>query len=354
VTVPTHRLDVEGLADLAEEVARMYGYDRIPATYPAGTQVGGRTPGQAMALKARRLLRGLGQTEVMTYSFCSPRHADSLRMPADDPSRRTLALLAPLSEEWSIMRPALLGGILEVLATNARRGTSDAAVFELDPVYRPVDGHDLPEEPLHLAGGLMGALAPRFWGGRQGMTDFYDLKGLIEALLAGLGIADVDFAAATHPSLHPGRCAALLAPGGAIIGHLGEAHPRVAAAYDLKGPVYLYELDFDRLRPLASADPQVKSPPRFPAIPRDLAVVVPEDLALAGLEEQIKDLGGNYLERAELFDVYTGPQVGGGQKSMAFSLVFRAVDRTLTDAEIDAVMERIAAGLEAKHGARLR
>ncbi|MCL6614727.1 MAG: phenylalanine--tRNA ligase subunit beta, partial [Firmicutes bacterium] len=306
VEIPTFRGDIEGPADLAEEVARLHGYDRIPSTYPSSTQIGRRTAAQDFALRARRLLRGLGQTEVVTYSFASDRLFDRLGLAEDDPARQALRILAPLSEDWDRLRTTLLGGILETLATNARRGVMEAAVFEAARVYLPIPGEELPREPLHLAGGLMGNTAPRFWAERPRPLDFYDLKGLLEAFLEGLGIEGVEFTPAARPPFHPGRCAALCAPSGAVLGHLGEVHPRVLAAFDLRPPVLLYELDLESLAGFVRPGLRAASPPRFPAVARDLALVVPAELSLPALEEAIRSLGGPALASVELFDVYTG------------------------------------------------
>ena len=352
--VPTIRQDVEEAADIAEEVARLYGYDRIPITYPASSQVGRRTPAQLFANRARRVLNGLGQTEIFTYSFCSPRLFDRLRYSAEDPARRSLRIMAPLSEEWSMMRPTLLGGVLETLSINARRGVANAAVYEEARVFIPVSGQELPSEPLHLAGGLMGETEPRFWGEKPRKLDFYDLKGLVECLLEGLGVKDAVFAAGRHPALHPGRTAAIAAPSGAILGYLGEVHPAVATAFDLRGQVYLFEFDLDQLRALVSPSLQAASPPRYPASQRDLAVLVPAALALPDLTREIEKLGGELLTGIELFDIYTGPQVGADRKSMALSLIFRAKDRTLTDREVNEAMAEITSGLKYKFGAAQR
>ncbi|MGQ9779740.1 MAG: phenylalanine--tRNA ligase subunit beta [Bacillota bacterium] len=354
VEVPSFRGDIEGPADLAEEVARLHGYDRLPSTYPPSSQLGRRTAAQDFVYRTRRLLRGLGQTEVVTYSFASDRLFDRLGFAADDPARQAIRILAPLSEDWECMRTTLLGGILEVLATNARRGVMEAAVFEVARVYLPVPGQELPREPLRLAGGLMGNAAPRFWAERPRPFDFYDLKGLLQALFEGLGVEGATFVPATHPTFHPGRCAAVTAPSGAVLGHLGELHPRVYAAFDLRPPVLLYELDLEGLAGLVRPLRQAASPPRFPAVARDLALLVPEDLSLPLLEEAIRSLGGPTLVSVELFDVYTGQQIQAGKKSMAFSLVFRSEERTLTDEEVNEAMERIVRGLGERYGVTLR
>ncbi|NLG85108.1 MAG: phenylalanine--tRNA ligase subunit beta [Firmicutes bacterium] len=354
VEVPTFRGDIEGPADLAEEVARLHGYDRLPSTYPPSEQIGRRTASQDFVYRTRRLLRGLGQTEVVTYSFASTRLFDRLGLPEDDPARQAIRLLDPLSDDWEYMRTTLLGGILEVLATNLRRGVTETAVFEVARVYLPVPGQELPREPLHLAGGLMGNATPRFWAERPRPFDFYDLKGLLQALFEGLGVEGATFLPGTHPTFHPGRCATVRAPDGAVLGYLGELHPRVYAAFDLRPPVLVYELDLETLAGLVRPLRQAASPPRFPAVARDLALLVPEDLPLPVLEESLRNLGGPALVSVELFDVYTGPQVGKGKKSMAFSLVFRSEERTLTDEEVNEAMERIVCGLRERFGVAVR
>lgn len=351
--VPTYRQDVEGVADLAEEVARLHGYDRIPYAYPPSVQVGQRTPAQAFGFRVRRLLRGLGQTEVMTYSFCAAGAEARLRPSAESGAGDPLRILAPLSEDWAVMRTTLLGGILDALAVNTRKGREDAAIFEMARVYLPTPGEELPREPLHLAGGLMGGTPPRSWLEKPRPYDFYDLKGLLEDLLAGLGVEAV-FAPAEHAAFHPGRCASLAAAGGEPFGIMGEAHPKIAAAYGLRGRIQLYELDLHALHRAAINELQAKPLPRYPAIQRDLAVVIPADYALPDLERALLGLGGDLLTGVELFDVYVGAQVGEGRKSMAFSLTFRAEDRTLTDTEVNLAMTRIVDGLKERCGAVLR
>lgn len=353
VTVPTHRLDVEVPADLAEEVARMHGYDRIPSTYPASLQVGRRTSRQSLEERARRLMRELGQTETVTYSFTSPRLFDRLRWPERDPRREVLRIMAPLSEEWSVMRPTLLGGILEVLSLNARRGTHDVQIFEMARVYRPKPGEELPAEPLHLAGGLAGQAAPGHWSEKPRPLDFFDLKGLLEAFFHGLGI-DPRYERGGDPTLHPGRNAVISGADGTVLGQCGEVHPRVAEAYDLRGPVFLYELDFTALSALAGGIQRIEAPARYPSIHRDLAVVVPEEVSLPTLRAGLMELGGDLLRNLELFDVYTGAQIGAGRRSLAFALTFRADDRTLTDAEVNGAMDRIVQGLKDRFNAALR
>ncbi len=364
VTLPTRRPDLEGEIDLVEEVARTYGYHHIPASLPAGpVTLGHRTPAQALALRARTALRGLGLTEVVTYSLEDRGGHDRLRLAPDDSRRRALVLRSPLTDDQERLRTTALTGILRVLEHNANWHNYDLAVFEIAPVFLPgqLPPADLPKESKRLALAAMGGVRPGTWLEPAQEADFFYLKGVVEALLAHLGIGEgagkggaARYAASRHPSLHPGRQAAV-AVGETSLGHLGELHPDVQTAYGLPRRAVVAELDWDVLASLAAAArPQYQSLPRFPSIERDLALVLGREVPARRVEEVIREAGGELLREARLFDVYEGPQVPQGQRSLAYSLTYRAADRTLTDAEVDEVHGRVRRALGERLGATLR
>lgn len=360
VTVPTRRPDVEGEADLAEEVARLHGYNRIPVTLPKSPAAPATpSPERRLAAEARAVCLAAGLCEVMTYSFMDPAGFDRVGLPADDARRRAIPLANPLSEDQGVMRTCLLPLLLEVAATNVRHRRTDVSVFEIGRVYLPkgLPLAELPEERLALGAVLMGAADRGGWYGPAVEADFYHAKGLVEAVCRRLGVDGVTFEAHAAPGYHPGRTARLLAPGGSgaqTLGVLGELHPETARAYDLPGRVLAVELDLTALMALARPVRAYRPLPRFPASDRDLAVLVPDGVPAARVEATIAAAGGDLLESVRLFDLYRGAGVPEGWRSLAYSLVYRAGDRTLTDAEVDAVHGRVRAALAERLGARLR
>lgn len=342
-TVPSFRDDVEGRADLAEEVMRVYGYDHIVGTPMHGDVVRGRrTPERVQTdrLKAELVARGL--LECSTYSFISGRAADTLRLPADDPRRRAITLLHPLGEEYSTMRTQLVSSMLTVLSTNYNRKNPAARLFEVGRRFVPkaLPPAEQPDELPTLCVGLYG----------KG-EDFYTLKGLVENVLA-LYQAAGRYERSSEPYLHPGRQAAVLVDG-TPVGVFGELHPDVLETCGIGERAFVAELS---LAPLFARprQPVIYRPlPRFPAVERDLSLVCDDALPVAEIEETIRRAGGRLLERVTLFDVYRGAQVGDGRKSVAYSLYFRKPDGTLSDGEIQPVMEKLTAALE-KKGCTLR
>jgi len=371
VTVPPDRhYDVTREVDLIEEVARVHGIDEhLPTTLPStGEAVGGLSREQRLRRRAEDGLRDLGFDQVVGWSFTDSGEAERLRIPSDDPRANPVLLANPLSEEQSAMRTTLLGSLLEIAARNVARGTDALALFESARVYltdlptgrnyphmeenRPVDplaGHfagDQPApfvEPQRLAAIGVGSLAQRSWRGGGAAADFFELKGVAEALAAGLG-AELAFAPAEEPFLHPGR-AATISVGGSSIGWLGEVHPLVCRSWDLDAAV-AFELD---LAPLIAAatlgEETYEDVTTFPAVYQDLAVVVPAETPASAVREAIISAGGDLLQAADVFDLYEGEQVGEGRKSLALNLEFRASDRTLTDEEVAGLRERIEAKL---------
>lgn len=344
VTVPTFRQDIQNQFDLAEEIARIYGYDNIPRTIMSGSWVQGtRSYRQKVEDTVKDVLCGCGMYEILTFSFESPGVFDRLRLPQDSPLRKAIVIKNPLGEDYSIMRTTLLPAMLNVISLNYNRGIKQARMFEIAPRFIPgeIPLQQLPEEKKTICLGMYGDV------------DFYTMKGIVEALLEELNISDCQFHKAQHPSYHPGRTAEVLVDGRSA-GVIGEIHPDVAAAFQVDARIYAGELDFDLLA--SSAEFRVKySPlPKFPAVNRDIAILVDEDIEVARVERVIREAGGSLIERVELFDVYKGKQIPEGKKSVAYSLVLRARDRTLKDQEANLLMEKIIDALQKQLGARLR
>ncbi len=356
-TVPTRRLDIEGAADLAEEIARSYGYDRIAPELPTLPVASTSLPPRRQAMLAiRKVLLGCGLNELVTFAYHGPTELDRLHLPPDHPWRKSIAIRNPMSEEQAQMRTSLVPNVLRVVEYNAGYGTTDVAGFEIGRVYLPKDLPlaDLPDEPLRACLVIAG-LAPSASGWDAGYREatFFDLKGAVELLLHHLGLEDsAEFRPGGLPFTHPGRTASV-AVSGREMGWLGELHPAVAAEYGLRQRVYLAELDFSGLLELKGAGRTFAGLPRYPALDRDLALLLPAGVAAAVVERTLRSLAGPLLEELSLFDVYEGPQVAPGHRSLAFRLRFRAADRTLTDAEVDAVIAAVVAGV-AEIGGKVR
>ncbi|MBE3581456.1 MAG: phenylalanine--tRNA ligase subunit beta [Thermoanaerobacteraceae bacterium] len=353
VEVPAARGDLTREVDLVEEVARLYGYDRIPVTIPAGVAAGEKKSARLRWEElGREIATSCGLAEVVTYSFINPKGWDVFRLPPDHPWRRTVVLQNPLREEQSVLRTTLLPGLLEVAARNAHRKVMPVAIYELGRVFLP--GRDeLPEEPLRLAGLVMGSL-DRGWAWPRQEMDFYYLKGILEEILERAGLPEVRFKASTAwPFLHPGRSAALWVRD-VNLGFLGEVHPDVLEAYDLPQRACVFEVDWDRALDLAETSPVYEPLPRFPAVERDLAVVVAEETAADQVQDIIVGAAGEMLRACRLFDVYRGEQIAPGFKSLAYALTFQRGDRTLTEEEVHTALNRIEEELAKKLGATLR
>jgi phenylalanyl-tRNA synthetase beta chain len=341
VTVPSWRADVEHYSDLAEEVARFYGYEVIEPTMFGGEAVaGGFTEKQALERNLGYVLRGMGFSEICTYSFISPSAYDKIGLQPDSPLRDSTVILNPLGEDTSIMRTTPLPSMLETLARNASYRNANVRLYELARVYRPA-GETLPDERLILTLGAYGDV------------DFFAVKGCVEALLRDLRVKDVAFSAGRkNPSYHPGRCAVVRA-GGTTVGVVGQIHPAVAKNYDI-GETYAAELDFFKLLELRAPEAKYVPLPKFPSVTRDIALVCDKAVTVAELESCIRRGGGAPLREVALFDIYTGSQVPEGKKSVAFSLKFRSDETTLTDADADAATKKILALLEKELGAVIR
>jgi phenylalanyl-tRNA synthetase beta chain len=360
VTVPDHRMDigagVVGQADLIEEIARIYGYERIPETLFSDMlppQRGNRS--LELEERVRDLLAGAGLQEVITYALTSPQREARL-LPDDTPAddRPYVTLVNPIVVDRVVMRHSVLAGVLDVLAANSRV-RDRLALFEIGQVYLVQEEETLPEEPRRLAIALTGARHLPAWQGADVQPmDFFDLKGVVETLTNGLHLSGITYEAGAHPSLMPGRTAKLLV-GGKHAGWLGELHPLVREKFDLPNqPVLVADLDLEVL--LAHVDERypVSAVPEFPPVKEDLAVSVNEDVPGARVQALIESAGGKLLAEVTLFDVYRGAQAGAGQKSLAYRLIYQAPDRTLTDAEVAKVRAKIVKRLQEEMGAMLR
>ena len=335
---PTFRQDLLGFADIAEEVARFYGYDKIPVTLPNGEATAGKHSfSQRIEEKAREVAEFCGFSQCMCYSFESPKVFDKLLLPKDSPLRETVTILNPLGEDFSIMRTLPLNGMLTSLATNYNRRNKDVRLYEMGNVYLPkqVPVTELPEERM------------MFTLGMYGDGDFFTMKGVVEEFFEYIGMrerAEYD-PVAGKTYLHPGR-QALIRYQGEELGYLGEVHPQVLDAYHIGVRAYVAVLDMTAIIPLATFDRKYEGLTRFPAVTRDLSMVVPKEIRVGQLEAVIWQRGGKILENCELFDLYEGEQIGEGFKSVAYSLTFRAKDRTLEENDVNGAMKKILNGLQ--------
>ena len=360
VTAPDHRLDigegVVGVADLIEEISRVWGYERIPETQISDT-IPPQRPNPAVELeeRARDLLARLGLQEVVTYRLTTPeREARARRPGAPADERPYVELRNPISADRGMMRHELLPGVLEVVAANARQRDS-LALFEIGPVFLPAPGEQLPREPRRLAIVLAGAREPASWDRQEAPAyDVYDLKGIVEALAEDLQLPPLTASAGEHPGFRPGRTA-LLELAGAPLGALGELDPAVRAGYELPfGNVLAAELDLERLLEAIPERFAAAAVSAFPPVVEDLAFEVADEVAAASVAERIAAAGGDLLRRVELFDVFRGEQLGAGRKSLAYRLTYQADDRTLTDPEVAKVRRAVVAAVERATGGRLR
>ena len=343
ILVPSFRPDLNLMADIAEEVGRSYGYNEIPITAFKTSTQGGYSPEMKLEAKAGTLCRGLGYSEIITYSFVSPTVFDQIRLSPDSPLRQALRIQNPLGEDTSIMRTIALPSMLEILSRNNAYHNKAAKLYELAKIYLPVEGQPLPEEPRMLVLGTYGA----------GET-FFTLKGELEAIFSGLRLKKASYTAEkNNPSYHPGRCARVTIDG-VDVGVLGQVHPLVAKNYGIESEVYCAEISFTKLLALQLPDATYTPLPKYPSVSRDLAVVCGEDITVAQAEDVITAAAGKLLREIRLFDIYRGPGVPAGKKSMAFSLVLRADDRTLTDTDSETVVSKVLSALAAKLNAVLR
>lgn len=344
VTPPSFRPDLVGEADIAEEVARFYGYDKIPVTLLSGEATcGKKSARQQMQDSVNELLTAQGMYEIYTYTFTSPSVFDRLNIPSDSNLRNTVKISNPLGEDTSIMRTTTIASMLDILARNYNYRNPSARLFEVGKVFIPTEDGKLPDEPMKITMGMYGDNA-----------DFYDLKGICESLFNGLNVKGVKYEAVTdNPTFHPGRCAKVSA-GGKTLGVIGEIHPSVMRKFGIETPVYVGELDFENTFLNSKTDIKFKELPKYPAVTRDIAMLVDKSVPVADIEAVIVKASGKTLESLALFDVYEGAQIPEGKKSVAYSAVYRALDRSLTGEEVQKVFDKVVRNLEGQLGAQLR
>jgi len=344
IRVPSWRPDLVGMADIAEEVGRLFGYNNIPTTTFRGAATeGGYTEAMKLENRAGSLCRSLGYSEILTYSFVSPSIFDQIRLPENSSLRNAMRIQNPLGEDASIMRTVALPSMLAILARNNAYHNDAVKLYELAKVYLPKPGQTLPDEPKHLVLGTYGE-----------HEDFFKMKGEIEAFLRGMNVPEARYTAEKHdPTFHPGRCARV-SVGGVDLGCFGQIHPLVARSYGIDGEIFAAELNFTALLSLQLPEKTYTPLPKYPAVTRDIAVVCDEAVTVAALSDCIRAAGGKLLRSVELFDIYRGKGIASGSKSAAFRLTLRADDRTLTDADSDGVVSAVLAALEKELNAKLR
>ena len=343
IHVPTFRPDLNLMADIAEEVGRLYGYNEIPTTAFKNSTQGGYSQEMILENKAGQLCRSLGFSEIITYSFVSPGIFDQIRLPADSVLRNALRIQNPLGEDTSIMRTIAVPSMLDILSRNNAYHNKSVKLYELAKIYLPTEGQVLPEEPKMLLLGTYG----------EG-TSFFTLKGQLEAVFAGLRTKKASYTAVSdNPTYHPGRCAKVSIDG-VELGYIGQIHPLVAQNYGMDVDVYCCEISFTKLMGLRLPDVTYTPLPKYQGVNRDLSLICDEAVTVAQVEDVITAAGGKLLRSVKLFDIYRGKGVAEGKKSMAFSLELRADDRTLTDADSEGVITKVLAALSEKLSATLR
>ena len=346
ITVPSFRADLTCMQDIAEEIIRIYGYNKIKSTciYAETTQ-GGRTPKQQYEVDTENLMYGMGFDQIQTFSFISPKFYDKIRLPEDSVLRKSVVISNPLGEDTSVMRTTALPSMLDVVARNINFSNEDVRLFEMATVYIPNDGENaLPSENKVITIGAYG----------KG-EDFYSVKGAVENILASAGIEKARFEAyADDKAYHPGRCAKVLTADGKELGVFGQVHPLTAKNYDIDIPVYAGQLSFDAIWDAADMEVDYKPLPKFPASTRDFSFVCEEELTVGAISEVIAKAAGKLLEDVKLFDIFRGEKLGAGKKSVSFRVTLRASDRTLTVEEADKASAKIIKALDEKLGIALR
>ena len=343
-TVPAYRQDIEREADLSEEVLRLYGYDHIPSTLMTGeTMPGHRNEAQSFNTGVKKALVGMGFFEAQCFSFISPAWIAKLDLPEDDIRLKPVVIRNPLGEDTSVMRTTLAPSMLNAIALNMNRGNESVRLMELAPAFIPQGEGELPDHQPTLTIGMYGDGA-----------DFFELKRVVMCLCARYGLKP-DVRAGGDDYYHPGRKAVLTLRGGSVkLGQMGEIHPLTAEKFDIPGKAYLAEIDIRALKTCTVPQPTVKALPKFPAVSRDLALVVDEEVGAGLLMAAIERAAGKLCENVKLFDVYRGERLGEGKKSLAFSIYFRSADHTLTEAEINAAMDKVLASAGKTFGAVIR
>ena len=357
VTAPTWRQDVTGPVDIAEEVSRIFGYDNIPSTRPVGPIHAGGAPTARSAMDAARdIMTGQGFYETLSFSFSHPDFFDRLRLPDDSPLRNAIPILNPITDEFPILRTTLMAGLVDTVARNLSRKNEDLKLYEIGSTHHahslPLTCH--PEEVFWLCGAMVGRRDGTEWCHSRDMVDFFDAKGVVETVLSGLGIGKWTVQASTAPWLHPGKQAEITV-NGLTVATLGALHPAVQEAFGISRPVFVFKVNLSEVGALAiAASQQYAAIPKYPAISRDLAIVLSDQIPAASVMSEVLIAAGPLLADSHLFDVYAGERVEKGTRSLAFSLIFRSPDRTLTDEEVEAPFRSLIEHLAEKFGAKLR
>ena len=344
IYVPSFRADLACMNDIAEEVCRIYGYDKIESsTMNAQTTLGGRTPKQLFEVNVEKAMVGMGASQIHTFSFISPKYYDKIRMSENDPLRRSVVISNPLGEDTGVMRTTALPSMMEVVARNNNFNNEAVILYEIAKIYLPKESaNELPEEKNVMTVGA------------YGNTDFYALKGICENILKLAGVKATYRSYSESAAYHPGRCAQIVAENGDVIGIFGQAHPLMAENYGMSIPVMIAELDFDGIFAIANTKKAYKSLPKYPATTRDFSFVCDEEMEVGAIEGVMAKAGGALVENVTLFDIYRGAQVGDGKKSVSLRVTLRAADRTLTVEEADKVSKKILNDLKFKMGLELR
>lgn len=356
VKVPSWRNDVTCMADISEEIARLYGFDKIASTLPSGASMqGSQSDKQTFIDKVKASLSAQGLCETISFALTNEATFDKLNVPKDDMLRQAIPIMNPLSDEYPLVRTTLLSSIFDNLSRNLARKNDNVAIFEVGTVFYPkaLPVTELPNEVVKIAGAITGRRHAHIWNQPNDMVDFYDVKGIIEELFADLHVTRYTVEAGTHYAMHPGKTA-LFKKGRDVLATIGEVHPAVLANYGISKPVYIFELDAKTVMKYMAKDFKYKSLPKYPAMTRDLAMLVATDINSADIEKAMTKAAGQNLVQITLFDVYTGKQVEAGKKSLAFSLTFQSNDKTLTDAEVNTAIEKIVAKLQKDFDADLR
>ncbi len=353
--VPEWRNDVTLMEDLSEEVARIFGYDKIPATLPKGNLQGKQSPFQNFTDKIKNILSSLGMYEEISFAFTHPDMFDKLQIPADSELRKAVPIMNPLTDEYPLLRTTLLSSILENAARNYSRKNEDVRLFEIAPVFYPkgLPITEQPEEVQKLAGLIMGRREPKGWTQNNVEVDFYDAKGIVEELLEQLEIYNYTVEAGEHYALHPGKTA-IFKKGREILVTVGEVHPKVTESLGINKKVFVFEADVATLMKCTAKKFSFENLPKYPAISRDLAILVNLDVAAGDIEKVITKNAGKFFKEVTLFDVYTGERIAADKKSLAFNIKFQSNERTLTDAEADESFKNILAAVEKNFAAELR
>ena len=356
VKVPSWRNDVTMMEDISEEIARIVGFDKIPSTLPIGvTSQGHQSDTQNFVDKIKSALVTLGMNEELSFSFTNPTMFDKMNVPQDSDLRKAVPIMNPLTDDYPLLRTTLLSSIMENVARNYRRKNEDVRLFEIAPVFYPkaLPITEQPIETLKLAGLIMGRRDPKGWSQNAAEVDFYDMKGIVEELFKQIAIDKYTVEIGEHFAMHPGKTA-VFKKGKEILVTVGELHPAIANAFDIPKKMYIFEADMATLMKYTAKGFHYEQLPKYPAITRDLAVLVDKSIAAGEVEKTITKNGGKHFSNVTLFDVYTGERIDSNKKSLAFNIKFQSNDRTLTDAEADEAFKKILAAVEKQFNAELR